>query len=124
MSQVAQALWPLAGDFAFALFSFGAIATGILAVPVLARSAAYAVAEAFGRSDGRERHWREAMGFYAIIGAATIVDTGDHADRALYWSAAVNGVVAVPIMGAMTGLSANPAVIGALSVRRKTRLLG
>ena len=127
--QAAQALRPLAGDFAFALFSLGIIATGLLAVPVLASSAAYAVAEAFGWPEGLERHWREAKGFYAIIGVATIVGTGlDFTPidpmKALYWSAVINGVVAVPIMVAMMMLSGNEKVMGALPVRRKTRFLG
>lgn len=128
-AQAAQALRPLAGDFAFALFSFGIIATGLLAVPVLASSAAYAVAEAFGWPEGLERHWREAKGFYAIIGIATIVGTGlDFSPidpmRALYWSAVINGVVSVPIMVAMMLLAARPEVMGPLPVRRKTRALG
>ncbi len=128
-AQAAQALRPLAGDFAFALFSSGIIATGLLAVPVLASSAAYAVAEAFGWPEGLERHWSEAKGFYAIIGIATIVGTGlDFTGidpmKALYWSAVINGVVAVPIMVAMMLLAGNPEVMGALPVRRKTRFLG
>ncbi|HWI11187.1 MAG TPA: divalent metal cation transporter [Burkholderiaceae bacterium] len=128
-AQAAQALRPLAGDFAFALFSLGIIATGLLAVPVLASSAAYAVAEAFAWPEGLERHWREAKGFYAIIGIATIVGTGlDFTPiepmKALYWSAVVNGVVAVPIMVAMMLLAGNSVVMGGLPVRRKTRFLG
>ncbi len=128
-AQAAQALRPLAGDFAFMLFAFGIIATGLLAVPVLASSAAYAVAEAFGWPEGLERHWREAKGFYAIIAIATIVGTGlDFTPidpiKALYWSAVVNGVVAVPIMVAMMLLSGNPQVMGVLPVRRKTLALG
>ncbi|MEO6018277.1 MAG: divalent metal cation transporter, partial [Polaromonas sp.] len=70
-AQAAQALRPLAGDFAFALFAGGIIATGLLAVPVLASSAAYAVAEAFDWSEGLERHWFEAKQFYAVIVVAT-----------------------------------------------------
>jgi Mn2+/Fe2+ NRAMP family transporter len=128
-AQAAQALRPLAGDFAFALFSLGIIATGLLAVPVLASSAAYAVAEAFAWPEGLERHWREAKGFYAIIGIATIVGTGlDFTPidpmKALYWSAVINGVVAVPIMVAMMVLAGKPEVMGVLPVRRKTRALG
>ena len=128
-AQAAQALKPLAGDFAFALFSFGIIATGLLAVPVLASSAAYAVAEAFGWVEGLEHHWRQAKGFYAIIGVATIVGTAlDFTPidpmKALYWSAVINGVVAVPIMAAMMLLAGKPEVMGALPVRRKTRALG
>ena len=128
-AQAAEALRPLAGDFAFTLFSLGIIATGLLAVPVLASSAAYAVAEAFGWPEGLERHWREAKGFYAIIGVATIVGTGlDFTPidpmKALYWSAVVNGVVAVPIMVAMMILSGNATVMGSLPVKRKTRFFG
>ena len=128
-AQAAQALRPLAGDFAFALFSLGIVSTGLLAVPVLASSAAYAVAEAFGWPEGLERHWREAKGFYAIIGVATIVGTGlDFTPidpmKALYWSAVINGVVAVPIMVTMMVLSGNPSVMGTLTVRRKTRFFG
>ncbi|MES2102335.1 MAG: divalent metal cation transporter [Pseudomonadota bacterium] len=128
-AQAAEALRPLAGDFAFTLFALGIIATGLLAVPVLASSAAYAVAEAFGWPEGLERHWREAKGFYAIIGIATIVGTGlDFTPidpmKALYWSAIVNGVVAVPIMVAMMILSGNATVMGSLPVKRKTRFFG
>ncbi len=128
-AQAAEALRPLAGDFAFTLFALGIIATGLLAVPVLASSAAYAVAEAFGWPEGLERHWREAKGFYAIIGIATLVGTAlDFTPidpmTALYWSAVINGVVAVPIMVAMMILAANPAVMGELPVRRKTRFFG
>jgi Mn2+/Fe2+ NRAMP family transporter len=128
-AQAAEALRPLAGDFAFTLFALGIIATGLLAVPVLASSAAYAVAEAFGWPEGLERHWREAKGFYAIIGIATIVGTGlDFSPidpmKALYWSAIVNGVVAVPIMVAMMILAGKPTVMGVLPVKRKTRFFG
>ncbi len=127
--QAAQALRPLAGDFAFELFACGIIATGLLAVPVLASSAAYAVAEAFGWPEGLERHWREAKGFYAIIAVATLVGTGlDFTPidpmKALYWSAIINGVVAVPIMVAMMLLASKPEVMGPLPVRHKTRWLG
>jgi Mn2+/Fe2+ NRAMP family transporter len=98
-------------------------------VPVLASSAAYAVAEAFGWPEGLERNWHEANGFYAIIGVATIVGTAlgftpIDPMKALYWSAVINGVVAVPIMVAMMILSGKPAVMGVLPVRRKTRFFG
>ncbi len=128
-AQAAQALRPLAGDFAFALFAAGIITTGLLAVPVLASSAAYAVAEALGWREGLERNWREAKGFYAIIVIATVVGTAlDFSPidpmKALYWSAVINGVVAVPIMVAMMVLAGKPQVMGPFTVRRKTRLLG
>ncbi|MDB5817055.1 MAG: natural resistance-associated macrophage protein [Rhizobacter sp.] len=128
-AQAAAALRPLAGDAAFLLFACGIIATGLLAVPVLASSSAYAVAEAFGWPDGLERHWQEAKGFYAIVAGATLVGTAlDFSPidpmRALYWSAVINGVVAVPIMAAMMVLAGKPAVMGRYTVRRKTRFLG
>jgi len=128
-AQAAQALRPLAGDMAFALFAIGIISTGLLAVPVLASSSAYAVAEAFGWPEGLERHWQEAKGFYAIIVVGTLGGTAlDFSPidpmRALVWSAVINGVVSVPIMAAMMLLATNPKVMGPLVVRRKTRALG
>ena len=128
-AQAAEALRPLAGDFAFWLFAGGIIATGLLAVPVLASSAAYAVAEAFGWQEGLERHWREAKKFYAIIGIATLAGTAlDFTPvdpmKALYWSAVINGVVAVPIMAAMMLLVSRERVMGAFVASRRTRWLG
>jgi NRAMP (natural resistance-associated macrophage protein)-like metal ion transporter len=128
-AQAAEALRPLAGDFAFWLFAGGIIATGLLAVPVLASSAAYAVAEAFGWEEGLERHWHEAKKFYAIIGIATLAGTAlDFTPvdpmKALYWSAVINGVVAVPIMAAMMMLVAREKVMGAFVASRRTRWLG
>ncbi len=128
-AQAAEALRPLAGDLAFALFATGIIATGMLAVPVLASSAAYAVAEAFEWPEGLERPWREARGFYAIIVVATLAGTmisftPIDSMRALYWSAVINGVVSVPIMAVMMVLAADPKVMGTLTIRRKTRAFG
>jgi Mn2+/Fe2+ NRAMP family transporter len=128
-AQAAEALRPLAGDFAFWLFAGGIVATGLLAVPVLASSAAYAVAEAFGWREGLERHWREAKKFYAIIGIATLAGTAlDFTPvdpmKALYWSAVINGVVAVPIMAAMMTLVARERVMGRFTSSRRTRWLG
>ena len=128
-AQAAQALRPLAGDFAFALFAGGIIATGLLAVPVLASSAAYAVAEAFGWPEGLERRWFEARRFYAIIAIATVVGTGLDLTpidpmKALYWSAVINGVVAVPIMAGMMLLASKKEVMGNFTSGRKTRWFG
>ena len=127
--QAAQALRPLAGDFTFALFAGGIIATGLLAVPVLASSAAYAVAEAFGWPEGLERRWFEAKRFYAIITVATIVGTGLNFTtidpmKALYGSAVINGVVAVPIMAGMMLLASKKEVMGAFTSGLKTRWFG
>lgn len=128
-AEAAEALRPLAGDLAFSLFAVGIVTTGMLAVPVLASSAAYAVAEAFGWPEGLERHWREARGFYGIVVVATLVGTllgftPISPMKALVWAAVVNGVVAVPIMAVMMMLAANPKVMGPLVVRRRTRALG
>ena len=128
-AQAALALKPLAGDFAFMLFAGGVIGTGLLAVPVLASSAAYAVAEAFGWPEGLERRWYEAKRFYAIIAVATIVGTGlsfTSIDpmKALYWSAIINGVVAAPIMVGLMLLVSNKTVMGPFISGVKTRWFG
>jgi Mn2+/Fe2+ NRAMP family transporter len=128
-AQAAQALRPLAGDFAFALFAGGIIATGLLAVPVLASSAAYAVAEAFGWPEGLERRWYEAKRFYAIIALATLVGTAlDFTSidpmQALYWSAVINGVVAVPIMVGLLLLASKKSVMGRFTSGPKTTWFG
>jgi Mn2+/Fe2+ NRAMP family transporter len=105
-AQAAEALRPIAGTFAFALFSAGIIGTGLLAVPVLAGSAAYGVAEAFGMEGSLELPATRAIGFYAIVSAATLAGaalTLSHVDpiSMLFWTAVINGIVAVPIMFAM-----------------------
>ena len=128
-AQAAQALRPLAGDFAFALFAGGIIATGLLAVPVLASSAAYAVAEAFDWPEGLERQWFEAKQFYAVIVVATVVGTGlDFTPidpmKALYWSAVINGMVAVPIMVGLMLLAGKKSVMGRFTSGLKTRWFG
>jgi NRAMP (natural resistance-associated macrophage protein)-like metal ion transporter len=105
-SQAAEALRPIAGELTFILFAAGIIGTGLLAVPILAGSAAYAVAEAFGLRGSLELPANRAAGFYAIVAAATLggaalVATDINPIRMLFWSAVINGIVAVPIMGAM-----------------------
>jgi NRAMP (natural resistance-associated macrophage protein)-like metal ion transporter len=105
-AQAAEALRPIAGPLAFALFSLGIIGTGLLAVPVLAGSSAYAIGETRGWKTGLE-HWPwEAKGFYAVISASMILALGvvfSPLDpiKALFWSAVINGVISVPIMAAM-----------------------
>jgi NRAMP (natural resistance-associated macrophage protein)-like metal ion transporter len=105
-AQAAEALRPIAGNLAFFLFSLGIIGTGFLAVPVLAGSAAYAAAETFGLRGSLELPASRALGFYAIVGAATLGGaalTATEIDpiRMLFWSAVVNGVASVPIMAAV-----------------------
>ncbi|HUJ03460.1 MAG TPA: divalent metal cation transporter [Rhizomicrobium sp.] len=105
-AQAAEALRPIAGELTFALFAAGIIGTGLLAVPVLAGSAAYAVAEAFHIGGSLELPANRALGFYGIVGAATlggVMLTAVKFDpiTMLFWTAVINGIVAVPIMAAM-----------------------
>jgi NRAMP (natural resistance-associated macrophage protein)-like metal ion transporter len=115
--QAAKALEPLAGRFAFLLFAAGIVGTGMLAVPVLAGSAAYAVGEAFQWTASLEKKPRQAARFYATIGAATVIGlvlNFIHLNpiKALFWSAVLNGVVAVPVMSLMMVLTQNAKVMG------------
>jgi NRAMP (natural resistance-associated macrophage protein)-like metal ion transporter len=116
-SQAAKALEPLAGKFAFVIFALGIIGTGLLAVPVLAGSAAYGLAEAFQWTASLEKKPRQAVRFYATIGVSTLIGlslTFLHVNpmKALYWSAVLNGVVAVPVMTIMMILTRNPKIMG------------
>jgi NRAMP (natural resistance-associated macrophage protein)-like metal ion transporter len=128
-AQAAEALRPLAGPLAFALFAAGIVGTGLLAVPVLAGSAAYAVAETFRWPIGLGLPLAEAHGFYSILTVATVLGvlidlSGVDAMKALLWAAMVNGVVSVPIMAVMMLLAVNPAVMGPFVVTLRLRLLG
>jgi NRAMP (natural resistance-associated macrophage protein)-like metal ion transporter len=128
-AQAAEALRPLGGATAFLLFSLGIIGTGMLAVPVLAGSAAYAVSESFDWQSGMDRKLPEALGFYGIIGIATIGGvalTFTHLDpvRALLWSAEINGIIAVPIMAIMMILASRQDVMGDFVIRPRLRRLG
>ncbi len=128
-AQAAQALRPLAGDAAFLLFSLGILGTGLLAVPVLAGSAAYAMAEAFQWRAGLDLKLVQAREFYAIIALATLGGVAiDFAPidpiQALFWSAVINGVIAVPIMIIMMLLADDPVVMGEFTITRRLKLLG
>ena len=128
-SQAAEALRPIAGQFTFALFAAGIIATGMLAVPVLAGSAAYGVSEVFGWTEGLDRRPREAKAFYATIAVATLCGVGLNFTsldpvKALYWSAVVNGVLAAPLMGVMMVIAINPRVMGRLTLPRPMLVVG
>jgi NRAMP (natural resistance-associated macrophage protein)-like metal ion transporter len=127
--QAAQALRPVAGEFAFLLFTAGIVGTGLLAVPVLAGSAAYAVAESRRWPIGLGLPLLEARGFYAIVTAATLIGVAlDFTDidpiKALVWSAIINGVIAVPIMAVMMRLAVMPDVMGPFVITRRLRALG
>ena len=128
-AQAASALRPLAGDLAFALFALGIVATGLLAVPVLAASAAYAMTEALGWRGGLERKFSEAHGFYAIIGLAIAAGVAlDYSSldpiRALFWSAVVNGVIAVPLMAVIMLVGMRRSVMGPFTIRPLQRFVG
>ena len=128
-AQAAGALRPLAGEFAFLLFSLGIIGTGMLAVPVLAASSAYAVADALQWRSGLDHKLFEARGFYAVIGFGTLVGTlVDFTSldpiKALVWSAVANGVIAVPIMAVMMWLGTKREVLGAYILSWRHRILG
>ncbi|HEY2213292.1 MAG TPA: divalent metal cation transporter [Bradyrhizobium sp.] len=128
-TQAAEALRPLAGDATFVLFALGIIGTGLLAVPVLAGSAAYGVSEAFGWHATLEAKAPDAVGFYSIIAAATAIGfglgfTGIDAIHMLVWSAVLNGIVAVPIMAMMMVIVANPKLMGRFKARTWLVALG
>lgn len=122
-ADAANALRPLAGELAFALFALGIIGTGLLAIPVLAGSAAYGVADALGWPASLEARAPEAVGFYSIIAAATVIGlvigfTPLDPIKMLIWSAVLNGVVAVPIMAAMMFIVTSREVMQRFRARR------
>jgi NRAMP (natural resistance-associated macrophage protein)-like metal ion transporter len=128
-TQAAEALRPLAGDFTFLLFALGIIGTGLLAIPVLAGSAAYGVAEAFGWHATLQAKAPDAVGFYTIIAAATVIGfglgfTGIDAIHMLVWSAVLNGIVAVPIMAMMMVIVANAGLMGRFKASTRLIVLG
>ena len=128
-AQAAQALKPIAGNFAFIVFAAGIVGTGLLAIPVLAGSAAYAVAEAMKWPIGLDRLPLEAKGFYGIIVLATLLGasidfTSIDPIRALIWSAVLNGVIAVPIMALMMRMAVRPDIMGPFTIKRRLHRLG
>ena len=128
-AQAAEALKPLAGRFAFALFSMGIIGTGMLAIPVLAGSAAYAVGEALKWPVGLEREPLHAKGFYAVLAGAVLLGLAmdfSHMSpiKALYWAAVINGIAAGPIMIAMMLLASRRKVMGQFTLCRRLKVLG
>jgi Mn2+/Fe2+ NRAMP family transporter len=128
-SQAAEALRPLVGSFAFTLFSLGIVGTGLLAVPVLAGSAAYAVAESRKWELGLWRKPQNAPLFYGTLTLATVIGivlnfSPINPIRALYWSAVINGVVAVPVMVIMMHMTHNPKVMGKFRVADGLRAVG
>ena len=128
-AQAAEALRPIAGDLAFLLFALGILGTGLLAVPVLAGSAAYAVAETFNWRAGLDLKPEKGVGFYGIITFATLAGaaigfTPIDPIRALYWAAVLNGIIAVPVMAVMMRIASDANVMGAFVVSRRLRIVG
>ncbi len=135
-AQAAEALRPLAGRFTFVVFSIGIIGTGLLAVPVLAGSAAYAVGEAMQWPTGLDRKPLAAKGFYTVLTTATLLGLAMNFQsvqkithlspiKSLYWSAVLNGVVAVPVMVVVMLMHQNPQVMGGfVHLSRRLKYMG
>jgi len=128
-AQAAEALRPVAGSFAFVLFALGIIGTGLLALPVLAGSAAYATSSLLGVRKGLDRPLASAKPFYAVLAAAMAVGIGISLSglnpiRALYWAAVINAVISVPIMAAVMLAATRPKIMGNMVLPRRWRLLG
>jgi NRAMP (natural resistance-associated macrophage protein)-like metal ion transporter len=128
-SQAAEALRPIAGGFAFAVFALGIVGTGALALPVLAGSAAYAMGEVFGWPVGLAREPRRAKAFYGSIASATLVGgllnfTALDPFKALFWSAVINGIVDVPVMIAIMLMASNPSIMGRLVISPSLKIMG
>ncbi len=128
-SQAAEALRPIAGRFAFTVFALGIIGTGLLAVPVLAGSAAYAVGEALGWRVGLAKRPGRASAFYGVIALATLVGAALNFTpldpiKALFWSAVINGVAAVPIMVMIMLMASREKVMGAFALRPVLKIFG
>ncbi|GAA0308693.1 divalent metal cation transporter [Sphingomonas oligophenolica] len=128
-AQAASALRPLAGNFAFLLFTLGILGVGLIGVPVLAGSAGYALSEAMGWKEGLERKATDARGFYGVIAisvlAALLIQYSPiNPMKALFWSAVINGVVAVPLVAVITLLASKKSVMGAYTAGRLLVILG
>jgi Mn2+/Fe2+ NRAMP family transporter len=128
-AQAASALRPLAGDFAFILFALGILGVGLIGVPVLAGSGAYALSEAMGWKSGLERKATDARGFYGIICISVLAGLiiqylPISPMKALFWSAVINGVVAVPLMVVIILLVSKKSVMGAFTAGRPFVVLG
>ena len=128
-AQAAEALRPIVGRSAFTIFSLGVIGTGLLAVPVLAGSTAYAAAETFGWQKGLEKPFADAPAFYgaiivSMVIAILVVFSPLDPIKALFWSAVINGVIAVPIMVAMMLLASRRDEMGMFVATSTQRLVG
>ena len=128
-AQAASALRPLAGNFAFLLFAIGILGVGLIGIPVLAGSAAYALAEAMGWKWGLEHRARDAKGFYGVIAISLLAGFAIQYSpispmRALFWSAVINGVIALPLMAVIIVLASKKSVMGDYTASRSMVILG
>jgi Mn2+/Fe2+ NRAMP family transporter len=128
-AQAASALRPLAGNFAYLLFALGILGVGLIGVPVLAGSAAYALCEAMGWKWGLERKATDARGFYGVIAVSVLAGLVIQFSpispmKALFWSAVINGIVAVPLMVVILLLVTKSAVMGDYTASRPIIILG
>jgi Mn2+/Fe2+ NRAMP family transporter len=128
-AQAAQALQPLAGDLAGFVFALGIVGTGLLAIPVLAGSAAYGIAEAFGWREGLSERVDHARGFYAVIAAATLIGLalnflGVNPIAALVYTAVINGIVAVPLLVLLLMVANNRKIMGGFTNGRLANSVG
>jgi Mn2+/Fe2+ NRAMP family transporter len=128
-AQAASALRPLAGSFAFILFALGILGVGLIGVPVLAGSGAYALSEAMGWKSGLERKATDARGFYGIIAVSVLAALAIqylpiNPMKALFWSAVINGIVAVPLMAVIILLVSKKSVMGPFTASRPIIILG
>ena len=128
-AQAASALKPLAGNFAYILFALGILGVGLIGVPVLAGSAGYALSEAMGWKSGLERKAADARGFYGVIAVSVLAGLAIQYSpispmKALFWSAVINGVVAVPLMIVIIVMVSKKSVMGTFTAGRMTTALG
>jgi len=128
-AQAAEALRPIAGELAFLLFTTGIIGTGLIAIPVLAGSSAYALSEAFNWPIGLDRKLHSAKAFYGIICGATLLGIAMNFStinpiKALFWSAVINGLAAAPIMIVMMLMTTNQKVTGTIRLTLVQKVLG
>jgi NRAMP (natural resistance-associated macrophage protein)-like metal ion transporter len=128
-SQAAEALKPIAGPFVFLIFAIGIIGTGLLTVPVLAGAGAYALGEVLGWKTGLDRSLSQARPFYAVIAAGTFIGalinfSGLDPIKALFWSAVINGVVAVPVMVMVMLMASGRKIMGDFTLGPALRIAG
>ena len=128
-AQAAEALRPLAGPYAYLLFSLGIVGTGLLAVPVLAGSSAFAVGELFGWPEGLEKKPGQAKGFYITIALGFVLGwllslLGVNPVKALFWSAVLNGLISVPILAALMRMATSRTFMGPFCVSGTLRAMG